>query len=174
MLLRCAALLVLAGACTKPVPLAQDAGPSPLGVVAPDFSCPGPGCEEGGTPGVLRIGASKRSLVPTQYELVNTAYLDARNPSVCDPGAPLLGSGHQHQMMLSAEQQTTLRNEGTLTVQTEATFGHQHEVTLVLADGSVTATLAQGAEHDHTVIVPAPADSLDPVEVWTNLVRQTH
>jgi len=167
-MLRCAALLVLASACTKPVPLAQDAGPSPLGVVAPDFSCPGPNCEEGGTPGTLRIGAAKRSLVPTEYELVNTAYLDARNPAVCDSGAPLLGSGHQHQLILSAEQQETLRNEGTLTIQTQATIGHQHELTLTWDDGAVSVALAQAAEHDHTLEVPAP----DAADLWTGITRQ--
>ena len=58
--------ILLAAACTKPVPVAQDAGPSPLGLVAPDRACPGAGCEDGAQIGDLLIGADGLKAVVRQ------------------------------------------------------------------------------------------------------------
>ena len=164
------ALIGAAAACTKPVPLAQDAGPSVLGVVAPDFACPGPGCEDGATAGTVRVGAAKRSIVPTAYELVNTAYLDARRPEVCDPGVPLLGAGHRHQVRLTPAQQAELRDQGTLTLQTDETLGHAHEVTVTLQGEQLTAALERAAEHAHDLVLEGLSDGEQLV--WSAAARQ--
>ena len=166
------ALIVLSTGCTKPVPLAQDAGPTTLGVVVPDFACPGPNCEDGATAGQLRIGAAKRSIVPTAYELVNTAYLDARRPEVCDPGVPLLGAGHKHRLVLTPEQQTALRNEGTLTIQTGASVGHQHDVVITLENGEIRVSSGSTGEHTHDLTVEAPTETPEEQNVWTVAARQ--
>ena len=166
------ALMLLSAGCTKPVPLAQDAGPAPLGVVTPDFACPGPNCEDGATVGQLRIGAAKRSIVPSAYELVNTAYLDPRRPEVCDPDVPLLGSGHKHRLVLTPAQQTALRTEGTLSIQTEGSLGHQHDIVITLNEGEISVTPSTSAEHTHDLTVIAPTETPEEQSVWTVAARQ--
>ena len=103
-------------------------------------------------------GAAKRSIVPTAYELVNTAYLDARRPEVCDPGVPLLGAGHRHQVRLTPAQQAELRDQGTLTLQTDRHLGHAHEVTVTLQGEQLTAALERAAEHAHDLVLEGLSD----------------
>lgn len=172
--MRSLALVLLAtSACTKPVAIDQDAGGGPLGVVVPDFSCPGPGCEDGADVGELLVGAAKRSIVPNEYELVNTAYLDARNSETCDPGTPLLGSGHKHRLELSDAQLAAVQVDAPLTVNSETTLAHSHEVVVSRdAQGALHAALSATNDHSHELQV---GPFLEPVTVhvlWTAAERQ--
>ena len=165
-------LLAIAVACTEPVPVAQDAGPTTLGVVTPDSVCPGPGCQEGGTSGIFRIGVGSRSIVPSAYELINTAYLDSRRSEVCDPGTPRLGAGHKHRLAMTAAQLAQIAGGETLTVQSEATHDHTHEIAL---SGDVAAglnvNLLEAKGHTHALEVGPFVEAVDPQVVWMDAAR---
>jgi hypothetical protein len=164
--LACAALL--AAGCTEPTPIAQDAGPSAPGVITPDSACPGEGCRDGATAGALRVGAAKRSITPSAYEVVNPAYIHAGNPESCDPDVPQVGPGHQHSISLTAEQRAAYLTDGELTVTTDSTHGHSHSITLIASGG----TSSEVWRHSHTIAALAIVEGdSEPSTHWTLTAR---